>query len=558
MSNELKDLINNVRGKYLNKKKPIEGESLKDGNIIKNYIADHKKGVALTVIALILLVCISGMGGWYLGKDYLLKRQHFPERNVLFRSCNVIFMVGGTEARDAKGIDYESITKVYEGGIDCKVGTYLFETTREVREDIEMFNMDNSQMIRTASATKKPEKVQAGLRIGGSLNFREQIAEIIGGEGSKSSEKYTVYKFIPERGSQQVEITVTEDDNGNKNMENRLVELHYGPHGWLFGKIFRRGTLLQEYKKDAVNDGLIQKYLHYIKSLNSQESTERATREKIIRDAMQSDKDIKVMPIYSSYEDGIVDLLPQESSIYLGEQPGFWEKLKNSVGINTKGHYLLRVENYWDLWPGRYPWLAKMSIGDGDNVIYPFDKYNNGGYVIKDRQGDIARIDIKDFILFYGQDVLYQYYLDLDGNGKIDKNKELIGKVLCRATHDEKINLEKVIGKGEPKRDITVTVNYSFMAPDSDMEKGLEYFKLCGYVESLMPDQINRGFGKHSMLGYINQQRSDIMLYLDLKIENMSRVLTQESTLVAKYDIVKVLQASQRSYAREVSQKYGI
>ncbi|MGA1825211.1 MAG: hypothetical protein ACMUIP_11175 [bacterium] len=61
--------------------------------------------------------------------------------------------------------------------------------------------------------------------------------------------------------------------------------------------------------------------------------------------------------------------------------------------LSTIIKFYCQVENYWDLWLGRYPWLAKMSIGDGDNVIYPFDKYNNGGYVIKDRHGDIARID---------------------------------------------------------------------------------------------------------------------------------------------------------------------
>ena len=81
---------------------------------------------------------------------------------------------------------------------------------------------------------------------------------------------------------------------------------------------------------------------------------------------------------------------------------------------------------------------------------------------------------------------------------------------------------------------------------EADFEKGLEYFKLCGYIESMLPDQVNHGFGKHSLLGYINAQRSDIMLFNELTIENMSRALTQESTLVAKYDIVKALAAARR------------
>jgi hypothetical protein len=97
------------------------------------------------------------------------------------------------------------------------------------------------------------------------------------------------------------------------------------------------------------------------------------------------------------------------------------------------------------------------------------------------------------------------------------------------------------------------------MAPSNvDSQEGMEYFNLCGYIESMMPDQVNRGFGKHSMLGYINAQRSDTMLFEDLTIENMSRVLTQESTLVAKYDIVNALIAAKRPYAKDIAEAFGI
>jgi hypothetical protein len=58
---------------------------------------------------------------------------------------------------------------------------------------------------------------------------------------------------------------------------------------------------------------------------------------------------------------------------------------------------------------------------------------------------------------------------------------------------------------GRPKADVTFTIHYSFMAPDDDLKKGLDYFNLCEYVESMLPDQINRGYGKHSILGYINE-----------------------------------------------------
>jgi len=502
---------------------------------------------------------IGGILTLYLAKDYLTKRQNYPERNVLFRSSNVVYVAGGSEARSEKNVDQESITKVYEGGVESKVGTYLFQTVRELREDIEYFNMDNSQKIRIASATKKPEKVQAGLRIGGSLNFREQFAEIILGEKSKAPQDYSVYKFIPERGTKEKEITIVENVDGTRQMENRMTELRTWPLGWYWGKVFRKGTFLEDYARNPENEKNMEEFLKTIKVLNSVETKEKAKREQMIWEAIKLEDEIKKNTIYTSFEDGIVDLLPQESSIYVGHYPGFFERWKHNLGFGTwKDRNRLRVENYWDLWPGNYWLLNRISFGSGDNVLSPFAKYNNGGYEIEDKFGKIAKIDIRDFILFYGQDILYSYYFDLNGDGELDEEKELIGQVLCRVTHDERINLESLVGEGKPKSDVSFTINYSFMSPTPDLEKGIDYFNLCGYVESCMPDQINRGFGKHSMLGFINEQRSDIMLYKDLTIENMSRALTQESTLVAKNDIVKVLIAAKRPYAKEVAESYGI
>ena len=48
------------------------------------------------------------------------------------------------------------------------------------------------------------------------------------------------------------------------------------------------------------------------------------------------------------------------------------------------------------------------------------------------------------------------------------------------------------------------------------------------------------------------------MLFRGLNVEDLSRALTQESTLVAKYDIIKVLNAAKRPYARELACDYGI
>lgn len=560
MSGEFDDLLQKIEQKHLQETTPPPKRFGKIGRFfgkitdaIGDFLSSHKKGIFITLIG--LLVILSGV--YLLAKDYLTKRQNYPERNVLFRATNSVYIAGGTEKKGTASVDQFSETEVYEGGVESKVGTYLFATGREVRDDIEYFNMDDSQKIRIASATRKPEIVQAGLRVGGSLNFKEQFAEIILSRDSKAPQSYRVYKFVPERGLKELEVSVVSSSDGSTHMETLMTEVREYLLGWWWGKVFRAGTVLEQYviSPDAENAHV--QFQESIRVLDSQQSMNQAERERMAIKAMELSEQLPRMPIYLTYEDGFFDLFPQGSTIYLAYRPNFSERLKDAL-LGKSEHIRLRIKKYVDLFPGRYPLLRHLHIGTGDNVIYPFDKYNNGGYIIYDKYGKLAQIDIQDFILFYGQDVLYSYYFDLNGDGKLDKATELIGTVLCRTTHDERIDMEKLVGEGRPKNDITFTSHYSFMTPTNDFEQGIAYFNLCGYVESMMPDQQNRGFGKHSFLGYINQHRSDIMLFRDLTVENMSRALTQESTLVAKYDIIKAVIAAKRPYAQQLAEAYNI
>jgi len=497
---------------------------------------------------------------FFLFKDFVTKRQNYPERNVLFRASNTTYLAGIRGKEETKHIDEESINKFYSGGgRESKVGTYLMETTREVRGDIEYYNMDNSQKIRIASATQKPEKFQAGLRIGGSLNFREQFAEIVLGSKSKAAQKYMVYKFAPERGFKEKDVDVIENEDGSRQMVNRLTEYRTFPLGWMFGKnLYRAGTSLENYLNTPENQLLFKEFLDKVRILDSPEAVDKSKREKLAYDIIDMEEEIQHQTTYSTFEDGLFKIFPQGGTLYLGEKPDFPERAKNFWGFGRDKHKRLIVKNHWDLWPGFYLLINGLGFGNGDNKLYPFDKYNNGGYTIADKFGKIAEIDIKDFILFYGQDVLYSYYLDLNGDGKLDRKNELIGKVICRTTHDERMELEKLSKGKAPPSDLTLTINYSFMAPDNDTEKGMKYFKLCAYMESMIPDQIHRGLGKHSLMGFINDQRSDLMLFNELNLQNMSRALTQESTLVAEYDIIRVLNAAKRPYAEELAKTYRI
>ncbi len=77
---------------------------------IGDFLSSHKKGIFITLIG--LLVILSGV---YLPKDYLTKRQNYPERNVLFRATNSVYIAGGTEKKGTASVDQFSETEVYEG-----------------------------------------------------------------------------------------------------------------------------------------------------------------------------------------------------------------------------------------------------------------------------------------------------------------------------------------------------------------------------------------------------------------------------------------------------------
>ena len=551
MAGRVDEIVQRVREKHLSG--PVPRSRRSPAHAVGRTLRRH----LWLVLGMTLAVALAATVGYILGIDYLTKRQSYPERNVLYRATQMVSVAGSTGDGSADQSNMLSDSLVYEGGGAGKVGTYLLRTVREQRKDIEYFNMDDTQKIRIASATRKSEIVQAGLRIGGSLNFKEQLAEIILGPGAKARRSYRVYKMVPERGRDEVEVTVLADDDGTLTAVNRMTERREWLLGWLWGKGFRDGTWLEAYLDHSDSRKRMSRFLETVRVLDSSETVDPGRREKAILEARRLSRAVPTRPVYFSYEDGFFDILPQESTVYLAHEPGWTERVADAVRGDSKA-VRLRVENHWDLFPGRYPLLRRIHLGSGENVVYPFDKYNNGGYRIRDRYGEIARIEIQDFILHYGQDLVYHYYLDRSGDGRIDPDTERIGTVLCRTTHDERLNMEAVGGTDRPGADVTFTLHYSFMAPDDDPEAGIAAFRLCGYIETMMPDQVNRGFGTHSMLGYINQQRGDIMLYTDLRIENMSRVLTQESTLTADADIVRVLAAARRPYARQVARAYGL
>ena len=523
--------------------------------------------------------------GGVLTHDFLTKRQDFPVRNVLYKTTHTTYIAGNKEKKAADKADQEIIVKVNEGGgVESKVGTYICETSRERRGDAQYFGVENSQRRRIAMATQKPEKFQAGWSFRGTMNYKEEKAELLLADDAapvktKSSLKYMVYKLDPERGWRQNDIDVMEfpfehglrenepgiiendpSAPGKKDirvMVNHLVETR-NALGWFFGKHFRTQTLLEDFASTPENRELSLQFFQKVRALSSLESFDREKREEIVDKILKIERKMDKHNVYVADEDGYLKILPLGSTVYLGEDPNLGIRFLNWLGLNREEHNRLRINTHWNLFPGNWPGLNRVSIGKGENKNFPFDKYNNGGYTLRDKYGKIAMIDIEDFWLSYGQDALYDYYLDLNGDGRLDKKTELIGRVLCRFSHDEKAELDNIARGILPESDLTLNTNYYFMGPDADSARGLDYFKLCMYVETMMVNQVHRGQGQHSLLGIINDQRSDIMLFKQLNVENLSRSLTQESTLVAKHDIIRVLNAAKRPYAEKLAGKYGI
>jgi hypothetical protein len=123
----------------------------------------------------------------------------------------------------------------------------------------------------------------------------------------------------------------------------------------------------------------------------------------------------------------------------------------------------------------------------------------------------------------------------------------LIGQVLYRTSWDEGESLGRTIGLGKSKRDVSKRFIYSFMA-GNDWQKREEEFYLCNAIETFMVNELHRGFGKHSDLGWIHAHRSNILLLETRSVPNLGRAITPESTIVAKYDLINLFRAAGRDY----------
>lgn len=517
------------------------------------------------VVGVLAAATIGTPIAYFLAKDYATKRQNYPERNVIYRAAEARYLQGASEGKDSSRVDSEAHVTIKHGETkETRIGNILAEYDFVARDDYEEFEGSDANNIRFVHTVQKREIVQGGLRLHGSNSFVEEGSVLGINKTDYRDPDLVTYEFKPERGMSEVEISVRRNPDGTRTLLNKLTENRAKVLGWAWGIRFREGTLLEEYVLRTTDDeakaiGLMQA----IKQYDSQTGSSLAMTQGLQETIKTLAGNISTRVVYRTHEDGIVDVLPQDSTIYLMANPPLGRRI--TTGLAHGRHHVsddfvkLRVENYWDLWPGNARvipiignFLADLKIGSGKNTLGIFDKKNNGGYRIVDDIGTLAEIQIKDFILYYGNDILYKYFLDKNGDGRIDQASECVGQVLYRLSQDELMDLEKVAGAKRDKVDVTYSLNYVFMAGSNTAEAKND-FKLCAYIETMMPDQINRGFDLHSSLGYVNRVRGMILLTGDQSIENLTRILNQEGTLRARQDIIELLTAARRPYAQQVA-----
>ena len=379
---------------------------------------------------------------------------------------------------------------------------------------------------------------------------------------TRIAEQYITDKFIPYRALEDREITSL-IRNGQRHLVTRLTDRRQWGMGYLFGREYRGGTFVEHYRPETTSVGRSAEVeaIRLMRRLTTEDLNQDERRE-IFWQIYEEQEKIPVLPVLTTFEDGIFDWLPQESTCFLGVHPGRMERILRAYCLGGDD-IRYRVQNNWDLFPGNWiPPINRFHIGSDRDIWFPFNKYNNGGYDITDEFGTVARIDFQDFWWHYGSDVVYNYFADLNGDGQIAHgvrdNPELIGRVLVKPDQDVPIDLEEVIGTGHGPQDVTQSMNFVYMGTTGHLETDMRYFDLCNYVETMMPDQIHRGYSRHSYLGWVNEVRADIQLFNHPNWDNMSRSLTEESVLPAPHDIVRLLIATGRPYAEQVAERYGI
>ncbi len=448
---------------------------------------------------------------------YITSRLSYPERNVLYR-VNESVTQSINSAR--YHFDRSSQASISEGGLlggesmqagenDIRIKAIMCKSKRREKGDIDEYELLNTTYQKVAQASTKSEKSRDIFDISRS-NYIQNVAGLINAQTATEEIKLITLENAPEIASSVDADTYIFDAKTQKpSWRYRLTDKrrYFG----LLGDKYRYSTLLYE-QKDANGSGA---------GMQSSGAKNSSANEK--------NKNLDL--IYHSSETGLFGIMPQGSRLYLFQEiPCFTRRVYDYFNAAETGEsvYTFKISQFWDA----FPW-----------------RFMNGGYILSDKHGKIAMIKFEDFWFHYADDVVYHYYLDLDGDGEINETTEIIGKVLFSMT-------ESGTPQDKTEGDINYTINYSFMA-GRDPQNAANDFILCGDIEAMMPDQIFDGFGQHSFLGFIEEKRDDIMLYLDRSTENLDRAIKEDDTLGFKTSLLRLLLYSRRPYLSKIAAKFS-
>ena len=536
-------------------------------------------------------------GGLLMGlhlKDRATKRQTFPVRGLQYQVTEQVeFRMTGASAGKKAATDEVSesgerevliqkySSKIFGDDPDTKVGNLIGETTDDqIGRDVRNYNIYNERKDRIATSTTNPERFQAFWvpilyppYTARSVVFTDQTARILKEDATDQPSEFKVYTFHPEWGRENISWNIITQKDGTRILHSSLTTVRSWLLGYFFGEDYRNGTLMEKIVQSERNKPLIQEILRSFEEINRVQDA--STRRDIYIRLVGLHQRLEKVPVYRTFEDGIIDWLPQESTIYLGEDPSWWKRLKTeAMDLFTFGKVkdcnVLRVEQLWDFWPGYFSGLHRwVSLGSGEDTLRPFNRVNHGGYKMTSCRGDLAEIRVQDFFQpNYANDLLYVYRLDLNGDGRLTDD-ETIGKVLVRFEYDSPIYVKDQSGTHSYSKKLYFMAGQASVPPE-------EAFKLAAYLETMVPDQHNRGFllsptfglwnfeGNNTHLGFINTHRSSVLLYNTLQgkdtqntnVEELSRALTEESILVAPKDIVRLLRAAKHPLAGHLEQLY--
>jgi len=439
---------------------------------------------------------------------YISSRLSYPERNVLYRVNESVKYASSSQKYH---LDRESFANISEGSLLSSAGggtesvstsaaaaapvkAIMCTSKRREKGDVDEYELLNMSYQKVAQASTKSEKSRAVFDIS-RQNYIQNVASFVNQSTNKEDIKVVTLERAAEIASFAEADTYVVPENAHVPVHRyRLTD---GRRYWgLFGERFRSSTKLQ----------------------------------RVIDEKAQ-----KFETVYHSKETGWIGMMPQGSSYYLfRDVPTFGEKLGGYFGRQApvgSDEITFNIVQFWNA----FPWRTM-----------------NGGYTISDSAGELAMVRIEDFWFNYDEDVVYWYYFDLDGDGKLNLETECVGRVLFSPTGAQAVS--EAENKGG---DISTTNNYSFMA-GSNLKTALADFILCGDIEAMMPDQIFDGFGQHSYLGYIEEKRDDIMFYLDRSVENLDRAIKEEDTIGTARSIARLLASARRPYAEKARAKLGV